>query len=142
MLRTLALGLLLLSFITLAACTQSSTSGTTGAVIGAGTSTAGNLKVTLLNAKGRLSEGDNEFTVEFKNSSGQAIDVGAITLAFDMAGMGSMPPMHNNAQLTTTQTPGIYQAHAKIEMNGTWQVNIAYKGPAGEGKASFPIQAK
>ena len=140
MLRTLTLSLLLLLTIALAACTQSSTSGTTGAMIGSGK--AGDMTVTLSNPKGRLSEGDNEFTVEFKNASGQTVDVGAITLAFDMAGMGSMPPMHNNAQLTTTQTPGVYQAHAKIEMNGTWQVNITYKGPAGEGKVSFPIQAK
>lgn len=142
MLRTFTLGLLLLAALALAACTQSSTGETTGAVIGTGTSTAGNLKATLSNAKGRLSEGSNEFTVEFKNASGQTVDVGAITLAFDMPTMGSMAAMHGNAQLTTTPTPGVYQAHANLEMNGSWQVNITYKGPAGEGKVSFPIQAK
>lgn len=142
MLRTFTLGLLFLSALTLAACTPSSSGGATGAVIGSGKSGGGDLTVTLSNPRGRLSEGDNEFNVEFKNASGQTVDVGAITLAFDMAAMGSMAAMHNNAQLTTTQTPGIYQARAKVEMPGSWQVNITYKGPAGEGKVSFPIQAK
>lgn len=142
MLRTFTLSLLLLSALVLAACTGSSSSETTRAVIGTGTSTTGNLKATLSNTKGRLSEGNNEFSVEFRNASGQTVDVGAITLAFDMPSMGSMAAMHSNAQLTTTQTPGVYQAHANLEMNGSWQVNITYKGPAGEGKVSFPIQAK
>ena len=140
MLRTFTLGLFLLSALTLAACTQSSTGETTGAVIGSGK--AGDLTVTFSNARGRLSEGENEFTVEFKNASGKHVDVGAITLFFDMPAMGSMAYMKNDAKLTTTQTPGVYHATAKLEMPGSWQARLSYKGPAGEGKIDFPIQAK
>jgi hypothetical protein len=124
----------------LTACTPSSTGETTGAVIGSGK--ANDLTVTLSNPKGRLSEGENEFTVEFKNAAGQHVDVGAITLFFDMPAMGSMAYMKNDAKLTTTQTPGIYRGNVKLDMSGSWQTRISYKGPAGEGKIDFPIQAK
>jgi hypothetical protein len=42
----------------------------------------------------------------------------------------------------TTNTPGIYQATTNLEMGGTWNVHVAYKGSAGEGKMEFPIQVK
>ena len=100
------------------------------------------LTITLSNPKGQLREGDNDFTVEFKNAAAQPVDVGAITLAFDMPAMGSMAAMHSNAKLTTTETPGVYRAHANLEMSGTWPVTVAYKGPAGEGKANFAVNAK
>jgi nitrogen fixation protein FixH len=122
----------------LSACSQQSASSNT--VIAS--QRAGDLTVTLANPKGRLSEGDNEFTVEFKNASGAYVDVGAITLTFDMPAMGSMPAMLSTATLTTTPTPGIYRARANLEMNGTWQVTVTYKGPAGEGQAKFSINAK
>lgn len=124
--------------MSLSACTQQSASS--GTVIAS--QRAGDLMVTLSNPKGHLSEGDNDFTVEFKNAAGQPVDVGAITLTFDMPAMGNMPAMHGSAKLTTTPSPGVYQAHANLEMNGTWQATISYKGPAGEGRTSFAINAK
>jgi len=141
MLRKCVPALLLISGVALLVSLSACTKATSNQLVIA-FQRAGDLTVTLSNSKGRLSAGDNEFTVEFKNAGGQPVDVGAITLTFDMPAMGSMAAMHSNAKLTTTQTPGVYQAHANIEMSGTWQVTVAYKGPAGEGKTNFTINTK
>lgn len=102
----------------------------------------GNLTVSIANTEGVLKHGDEEFTVTFKDASGKPVDVGAASLNFYMPSMGTMPVMNNAATLTTTATPGVYQAKAKIEMAGEWQAQVAYEGPAGSGKGSFPITAQ
>lgn len=124
----------------LTACSSGTESTGTGAVIA--TSKAGDLTVTLRNARGELREGENEFTLEFANASGQTVDAGAITLFFDMPAMGSMPYMKNDASLTTTGTPGVYRGQTRLEMKGTWQTKLSFKGPAGEGQTTFTINAK
>ena len=102
----------------------------------------GNLTVTIASEDGVLKHGDEEFTVTFKDASGNPVDVGAASLNFYMPAMGTMPVMNNAATLTTTNTPGVYQAKAHIEMAGEWQAQIAYEGPAGRGKGSFPVTAQ
>jgi hypothetical protein len=102
----------------------------------------GALTVSISNAEGVLKHGDEEFTVTFKDASGKPVDVGAASLNFYMPAMGTMPVMNNAATLTTTNTPGVYQAKAKIEMAGEWQAQVAYEGPAGSGKGSFPVTAQ
>lgn len=120
---------------------QASSMASTGKVFGSGKS--GDITATLSNALGQLKDGDNEFTIEFRNAAGQSVDVGAITMFIDMPAMPpTMPYMKNNVKLVTTNTPGIYQATVHLEMAGTWNVHIAYKGGAGEGKIEFPLQVK
>ena len=102
----------------------------------------GSLTVTIANAEGVLKHGDEEFTVTFKDASGKPVDVGAASFNFYMPAMGTMPVMNNVATLTTTNTPGVYQAKATIEMAGEWQAQVAYEGPAGSGKGSFPVTAQ
>lgn len=113
----------------------------TGKAIGSAKS--GDITATLSNAQGQLKDGDNEFTVEFRNAAGQPVDVGAITMFIDMPAMPpTMPYMKSNVKLVTTNTPGIYQATVHLEMGGTWNVHITYKGSTGEGKMEFPIHLK
>ena len=102
----------------------------------------GSLTVTISNGEGVLRHGDEEFTVTFKDATGKPVDVGAASLNFYMPSMGTMPVMNNTAALTTTGTPGVYRAKAKIEMAGEWQAQISYEGPAGSGKGSFPVTAQ
>ncbi|HEX6625346.1 MAG TPA: FixH family protein [Pyrinomonadaceae bacterium] len=102
----------------------------------------GALTVTISNAEGVMKHGDGEFTVTFKDASGKPVDVGAASLNFYMPSMGTMPVMNNPAALATTDTPGVYRAKAKIEMAGEWQAQVAYEGPAGSGKGSFPVTAQ
>jgi hypothetical protein len=102
----------------------------------------GSLTVTISNEEGVLKQGDEEFFVTFKDAAGKPVDVGAASLNFFMPAMGTMPVMNDPATLMTTNTPGIYSAKAKIEMAGEWQAQVAYDGPAGSGKGSFPVTAQ
>ena len=102
----------------------------------------GNLTVSLSNAEGVLKQGDEEFFVTFKDASGKPVDVGSASLNFYMPAMGTMPAMNDPATLTTTSTPGVYGAKAKIEMAGEWQAQVAFEGPAGNAKGSFPVTAQ
>jgi len=99
----------------------------------------GNLNVALANDEGVLRHGEQEFTVTFRDSSGRAVDVGSASLSFYMPPMGAMAAMNITATLKTTPTPGVYQGKANIEMPGEWQAQVAYEGPAGSGKGSFPV---
>ena len=102
----------------------------------------GNLTVSISNEEGVLRQGDEEFYVTFRDAAGKPVDVGAASLNFYMPAMGTMPVMNDPATLTTTDAPGVYRATAKIEMAGEWQAQVAYEGPAGAAKGSFPIMAQ
>ncbi|MET0646696.1 MAG: FixH family protein [Pyrinomonadaceae bacterium] len=102
----------------------------------------GALTVTLANSDGVLRNGDQELTVTFKDASGKAVDVGSASLNFHMPAMGSMAVMNDPATLTTTATPGVYRGKVKLEMAGDWQAQVAYEGPAGNGKGSFPVSVQ
>lgn len=102
----------------------------------------GDLNVTLASADGVLRNGDSELTVTFKDASGKPVDVGSASLNFHMPAMGTMPVMNDPATLTTTSEPGVYRAKVKLEMAGEWQAQLAYEGPRGSGKGSFPVTAQ
>ena len=102
----------------------------------------GAMTVTLANSDGVLRNGDQELTVTFKDASGKPLDVGSASLNFYMPAMGSMPAMNDPATLTTTSTPGVYRGKVNLQMKGDWQAQVAYEGPAGTGKGSFPVTAQ
>jgi hypothetical protein len=102
----------------------------------------GPLTVTLANSDGVLRHGEQELTVTFKDASGKAVDVGSASLNFYMPAMGTMAAMNDAATLTTTSTPGVYRAKVNVQMQGDWQAQIAYEGPAGTSKGSFPVTAQ
>jgi hypothetical protein len=104
--------------------------------------TAGRMNVTLASADGVLRHGEQEFTVTFKDASGKALDVGSASLNFHMPAMGTMAAMNDAATLTTTSAPGVYRAKVNLEMAGEWQAQVAYEGPAGAGRGSFPVTAQ
>jgi hypothetical protein len=100
------------------------------------------MTVTLSSDTGSLKNGEQKIFLAFTDASGKAVDVGAASLNFHMPAMGSMAVMNDAATLTTTATPGVYLGNVKIEMAGEWQAQIAYEGPAGKGKTSFPVTAQ
>ena len=100
-----------------------------------------NLTVSLMNDTGKLKNGEQELILEFKDSTGKTVDVGAASLNFKMPAMGSMAEMNDPATLTTTSTPGVYKGKVKIEMPGEWQAQISFEGAAGNGKTSIPVTA-
>ena len=135
----LAFSLLVLLLI-VAACGSKTASVDTGKIIKS--APIGNLNVALSNPSGQIKHGGDEFFINFKDSSGKPVDVGAASLTFHMPQMGSMAQMNDHATLTTTNTPGIYRARAEIQMAGEWQAQIAFEGPAGKGQTSFSVTAQ
>ena len=104
---------------------------------------AGNgLTVSLATPDGVLKHGNTAFTLTFADTSGKPVDVGAVALTFHMPQMGTMAEMNDQATFTTTDTPGVYNGKAQIEVAGEWQARITYEGPAGRGQAVFPLTAQ
>ena len=99
----------------------------------------GSLTATLSNDSGQLKQGNQQFMVTFTDSSGKPVDVGAVSLNFHMAQMGTMAAMNDQTTFTTTETPGVYRGRATIEVAGEWQAQLAYEGPAGSGKTTFTV---
>jgi len=102
----------------------------------------GNLTATLSNSTGKLKPGDQEVMLAFTDSSGKPVDVGAVSLNFHMAQMGTMAEMNDATAFTTTGTPGVYRGKVNIEVAGEWQGQLAYEGPAGSGKTTFTVTAQ
>jgi nitrogen fixation protein FixH len=114
----------------------SSGSNTSGKTVKSGT--VNNLTVTLATETGVIKDGENDFTLTFADASGKPVDVGAVSVNFNMPAMGT----NDAATLTTSGTPGIYKGKVKLQMAGEWQTQIAYEGAAGKGKIVLPIVAQ
>lgn len=139
--KPLLIALVLTSFsLLLVACGQTKVTDTGKSIKSA--PVGNNLTVTLSNKDGALKNGNNDFLISFKDSSGKLIEVGAVGLNFQMPTMGTMPAMNNAATFTTTGTPGVYQGKVKLESAGDWQAQLSYEGPAGKGKTSFSVTAQ
>ena len=140
--RLLMLAAVAIGFAVIVAACGSKLGGnvSTGTVIK--TVTVDRLTATLSNGTGQLKQGDQEVTLAFTDSSGKAVDVGAVSLNFHMPSMGGMAAMNDAATFTTTSTPGVYRGKVNIGMAGEWQAQLAYEGPAGKGKTTFSVTAR
>jgi YtkA-like len=103
---------------------------------------SGDMTIGLSSATGELKNGENDLMITFTDPSGKPVDVGAASLNFHMAAMGTMAEMNDKATLTTTDTPGKYRAQVNIEMAGTWEAQVKYQGAHGSGQVSMSVQAK
>jgi hypothetical protein len=134
---------LVLALVMVAACgskTGSNVSVPSGKTIKS--ITFGNLTATLSNSTGQLKPGNQEVMLTFTDSSGKPVDVGAVSLNFHLAQMGTMAEMNTTTAFTTTGTPGVYRGRVNIEVAGEWQGQLAYEGPAGSGKTTFTVTAQ
>ncbi len=104
--------------------------------------TVGNLTANLSNSTGQLKPGDQEVMLVFTDSSAKPVDVGAASLNFYMAQMGSMAAMTDSVTFTTTNTSGVYRGKVNIEVAGEWQGQLAFEGPAGSGRTTFTVTAR
>jgi len=137
---TIALSVVLLIA---AACGSKKGTETSGSNVPTGkvikTVPVGNLTATLSNDSGVLKRGNQELTISFTDASGKLVDGGAISLNFHMDQMGTMSAMNDSATFTTTRTPGVVRGKVNIEVGGEWQAQLAYEGPAGQGKTTFSV---
>jgi len=137
--RFVAVSLMIAAALLAAAC---SGGGTPGAEKVIKSTKSGDLTVTLASSTGEVKSGENELIISFTDVSGNPVDVGAASLNFHMAGMGTMAEMNDKATLTTTKTPGKYRATVEIEMSSTWEAVVNYEGPHGSGQARMTVNVK
>ena len=102
----------------------------------AATRTVGKLTITLLNKSGELTQGQNEFVVQFTDDQAQPADVGDVQLGSSMS-MPSMAPMSGDSELTPTSQTGIYKVTSNFAMSGAWHFTLSWNGPYGQGHTSF-----
>src|SRR5437762_2456173 len=104
------------------------------------TQTVNDLTVNLINREGGLRKGDNEAMIDFRDRSGQLVDVGTVNFKIDMNIAGML--MHGGATIEPTNTAGRYRAKIKIDMSGDWNTKISFDGPLGKGETSFSLTAR
>lgn len=139
--KKLTIALVLATLVLVVAACSSTRVTDTGKVIKSAP-VGNNLTATISNKDGALRNGDNEFFVSFKDTSGKTVEVGALGLNFYMPAMGTMPAMTNAGSFTATGTPGMYQGKVKLESAGDWQAQLSYEGTAGKGKTSLAVTAQ
>src|SRR5258708_19664415 len=83
----------------------------------AATRTVGKLTIVLLNKSGDLTQGQNEFALQFKDDQGQPADVGDVQIGSSMS-MPSMAPMSGDSELTPTGQTGLYTLTSTSGMTG------------------------
>ncbi|MDH3527973.1 MAG: FixH family protein [Acidobacteriota bacterium] len=99
-----------------------------------------NLTVSIMNADGKLKNGEQDITLKFTDGSGNPVEIEAAALNFNMPAMGSMAEMNDAATLTTTGTPGEFNGKVSLQMAGEWQAQISYEGKE-SGKTSISTTA-
>ncbi len=80
------------------------TGGAQSAATPFATQTVGGLTITLLHPHGQLRAAANEAFIEFRNASGELVDVGEVKLNLGMNMTGMV--MHSGATIKRTDTPG------------------------------------
>ncbi len=102
----------------------------------AATKTAGKVTIVVLNKTGELTQGQNEFVVQFKDDQGQPADVGDVQIGSNMS-MPGMAPMSGDAGVTQTKQTGIYKVTSNFAMSGAWHFTLSWDGPQGQGHTTF-----
>jgi Cu(I)/Ag(I) efflux system membrane protein CusA/SilA len=101
---------------------------------------SGALTIAVLSPTGRLHQGRNIFSIEFRSASGSLVDVGTVRASANMPMPGMV--MSGGLDVSRTSVPGRYQATAEFGMAGAWQMAVEWDGPAGHGLVNFqgPVQ--
>ena len=98
------------------------------------------LTVRVSDRDGKLHQGDNETSIEFRDAKARLVDVGKVNLQFDSNMPGSQ--IQRNVVVERTATPGLYRAKIQIDTSGDWKMKISYDGPHGNGETTFPVPAE
>jgi len=133
------LSLIVFAAIGIGACGSAGTESSTGKNIGE-VKVSDKLTVALVNEDGKLKNGEQTLKLVFTDGSGKPVEMKAATLNFNMPKMGSMAEMNDPATLTTSGSPGVFEAKVKLQMAGEWIAQISYEG-AETGKTTIKTTA-
>ena len=98
---------------------------------------AGSVDVVMLSGGDTLRQGKGSLVLEFRDSAGNLVDVGMVTVNATMT-MPGMAPMFGDNTVKQTDTKGRYDVATDLGMAGTWRFTVAWSGPAGRGSVSLP----
>jgi len=98
------------------------------------------LTVRVSDRDGKLRQGDNETTIEFRGAKARLVDVGKVNLQIDNNIPGKQ--IHRDVVVERTATRGLYRAKIQIDTSGNWNMKISYDGPRGKGETTFPVPAE
>jgi hypothetical protein len=98
------------------------------------------LTVRISDRDGKLHQGDNETSIEFRNAKARLVDVGRVNLQVD----SNMPgrQMHQEVVGERTATRGLYRAKIQVDLSGDWNIKISYDGSHGKGETTFSVPAE
>ena len=98
---------------------------------------AGDVDVVLLSDSGALVQGRHSFVLEFRSpTDGRMRDVGTVRATATMP-MAGMAPMFGSTDVSATGQEGRYLVTSDLNMAGTWQINVDWRGPSGNGSAAL-----
>ena len=98
------------------------------------------LTVSVSDRDGKLHQGDNETTIEFRDAKARLLDVGKVNLQIDSNMPGTQ--IHRDVVVERTATRGLYRAKIQVDMSGDWNMKISYDGPHGKGETTFSVPAE
>ena len=98
------------------------------------------LTVRVSDRDGKLHQGDNETTIEFRDAKARLVDVGKVNLQIDSNMPGTQ--IHRDVVVERTATRGLYRAKIQVDMSGDWNMKISYDGPHGKGETTFSVPAE
>jgi hypothetical protein len=98
---------------------------------------AGDLEIVLLAPWDGLPQGKAFAILEFRDGSGNLVNVGAVKVRATMAHPGA-EPMIGGSEVKPTPAPGRYEIATDFSMAGRWDLAIEWDGPKGRGTARLP----
>jgi hypothetical protein len=98
------------------------------------------LTVRVSDRDGKLHQGDNETTIEFRDAKARLVDVGKVNLQVDSNMPGTQ--IHQDVVVERTATRGLYYAKTQVDVSGDWNIKISYDGAHGKGETTFPVPAE
>ena len=84
---------------------------------------------------GKLHQGDNETTIEFRDAKARLVDVGRVNLQIDNNVPGTQ--VHRDVVVERTATRGLYRAKIQVDKFSDWNMKISYDGSHGKGETTL-----
>lgn len=138
--RTIFISMAIASFVVMLAACGGSRPSSDEKIIKS--TKSGDITISLSSGSGEIRSGENDLMLSFTDLAGKPLDMPAASLKFHMPAMGAMAEMNDVAALTTTGTPGKFQARVNVEVPGTWEAMVSFQGPRGTEQATISINAK
>jgi Cu(I)/Ag(I) efflux system membrane fusion protein len=108
--------------------------GTSGAV----SSRAGGLTIAAALTPDPPRQQGNALLLTLEDAGAKPVDDAELTVAFDMAAMGSMPAMHSDAKVHR-EGDGRYRAEFDLPMAGTWNPQVIVRSARGSATAHYSL---